>query len=58
MGGRSLRLTIQGQNLATLTDYRGLDPEVRSSVGSSLLQEDAFSQPLARYVTARLSASW
>ena len=58
LGASSLRLTVAGRNLVTWTNYSGADPEVGD--GGTLFPEsvDLFTQPLPRYVTARLSASW
>ena len=53
-----MALTVSGRNLATWTSYRGLDPEVNASGPEGLTREDLFTQPLARYWTARLDLSF
>ena len=48
-------LTLSGRNLATWTDYTGLDPEINESGGSSNFTQGEFNtQPPVRYFTARL----
>lgn len=48
-------LTIAGRNLATWTDYTGIDPEVNESGGSSGFNQNEFlTQPPPRTLTARL----
>jgi hypothetical protein len=54
-----LSLTLAGRNLATWTDYSGIDPEVSfSGHGSNHTSADFFTQPPVRYFTARISASF
>ena len=58
LGAADMALTVSGRNLATWTSYRGLDPEVNASGPEGLTREDLFTQPLARYWTARLDLSF
>ena len=44
---RSLRVYVTGQNLLTITDYTGFDPEA-NAFGASNLRIDYSSYPLAR----------
>ena len=56
--GGSATLTLVGRNLATWTDYTGLDPEVTSGGAQSPVRYDLFAQPLPRSVTARVDLAW
>ena len=58
LGARGLNLTLAGRNLATWTDYPGLDPEVNSSGGANFTTQEFFTQPAVRYFTARLTIDW
>ncbi len=52
-------LTLAGRNLATWTDYTGLDPEINESGGSSNFTQGEFNtQPPVRYFTARLDLTF
>ena len=55
---RSVRLTLAGRNLATWTDYSGLDPEINGGGPLGLAQGEVVTQPPLRYYTARLSVEW
>jgi len=57
LGAADLRLTLSGRNLATWSSYRGLDPEANAYGPAGLIVGDLFTQPLARYWTARLDLS-
>lgn len=49
---RSVRMYVQGQNLVTITDYSGLDPEVNTFSGSNTsLGTDFLVYPQAKTVT-------
>lgn len=50
----SARITLAGYQLATWTNYRGLDPEVGVSYGSSMLFATPFGQPLVPTWSLRL----
>jgi TonB-linked SusC/RagA family outer membrane protein len=54
-----LSLTLSGRNLASWTDYSGIDPEVSfSGHASNHTSADFFTQPPVRYFTARIAASF
>ncbi|CAA9312222.1 MAG: Outer membrane TonB-dependent transporter, utilization system for glycans and polysaccharides (PUL), SusC family [uncultured Gemmatimonadaceae bacterium] len=53
-----LSLTLSGRNLATFTDYTGLDPEVNSGGQANFSSFDFLSQPQVRYFTARLNLTF
>lgn len=54
-----LRLTIAGRNLATFTDYPGLDPETVEGGGSANFSQSEFNtQPPVRYLMLRLDYSF
>jgi TonB-dependent starch-binding outer membrane protein SusC len=49
-------LTLSGRNLATWTDYTGLDPEINESGGGANFTQGEFNtQPPLRYFTIRLN---
>jgi TonB-dependent starch-binding outer membrane protein SusC len=53
---RGASLTLAGRNLATWTDYTGLDPEINETGGLSNFTQGEFNtQPPVRYLTARLN---
>ena len=54
----ALSLTLSGRNLATFTDYTGLDPEVNSGGQLNFSSFDFLSQPQVRYFTARLNLTF
>ena len=55
----SLRLYVTGQNLFTITDYSGFDPEVNSQGNSNLqLGVDYNAYPSARAVLFGLNVSF
>ena len=55
----SLRLYVTGQNLITLTDYSGFDPEVNSQGNSNLqLGVDYNAYPSAKAVLFGLNVSF
>ena len=53
----ALRVYVTGQNLFTITDYGGFDPEA-NSLGSSNVRVDYSSYPLARTYLLGLTASF
>lgn len=55
VGGRSASLTLAGENLATFTGYRGIDPEINFAGGANASNADFFTVPPARRFTASLS---
>lgn len=52
------RLTLAGRNLATWTNYTGLDPEVNSTPTAQFSQSDFLTQPPLRVFSARLTLSF
>jgi TonB-dependent starch-binding outer membrane protein SusC len=54
----NLSLTLAGRNLATWTDYTGLDPEVNANAGNNFTTSDFLTQPPVRYLTARLNLNF
>jgi hypothetical protein len=56
---RGLRLTVAGRNLATWTDYDGLDPEAVEGGGNANFNQSEFNtQPPVRYLMLRLDYSF
>ena len=54
-----LRLTLAGRNLATFTDYPGLDPETVEGGGNANFSQSEFNtQPPVRYLMLRLDYSF
>jgi hypothetical protein len=52
-------VTLSGRNLATWTDYRGLDPEINESGGGANFTQGEFNtQPPLRYMTLRFNFSF
>jgi TonB-dependent starch-binding outer membrane protein SusC len=51
-------LTLAGRNLATWTDYTGLDPEVNANNGNLFSISDFLTQPPVRYFITRLSLNF
>ncbi|MDF1504366.1 SusC/RagA family TonB-linked outer membrane protein, partial [Roseisolibacter sp. H3M3-2] len=56
--GRELSLTLAGRNLATWTDYKGLDPEITSTPGANFTSSDFLTTPPARVFSARLNLAF
>jgi uncharacterized repeat protein (TIGR03847 family) len=56
---RGASLTLAGRNLATWTDYPGIDPEINETGSSSNFTQAEFNtQPPVRYLTARFNFSF
>jgi hypothetical protein len=54
-----MSLTVSGRNLATWTDYTGLDPEINSAgSGSNFGVSEFLTQPPVRYWTARINVNF
>jgi TonB-dependent starch-binding outer membrane protein SusC len=49
-----VRLTLAGRNLATWTDYSGVDPEAVETSGGNFHQSEFNTQPPVRYMMVRL----
>ena len=57
--GDRLSLTLSGRNLARVTDYTGVDPEVNEGFANNgFSQRDFLAQPLPRVVTFRLNLTF
>lgn len=54
----SASFTIAGRNLATWTDYTGIDPEANWATGSNFSQSEFLTQPPVRYWTTRLNLTF
>ena len=54
----NLSLTLAGRNLATWTDYKGLDPEVTSTPNQNFSTSDFLTLPPVRYFTARINLAF
>jgi TonB-dependent starch-binding outer membrane protein SusC len=54
----NIGLTLAARNLATWTDYTGLDPEVNSNAGTNFTTSDFLAQPPVRYFVARLNLNF
>jgi TonB-dependent starch-binding outer membrane protein SusC len=57
LGGKSLSLTVSGQNLATWTKYTGFDPEIANNP-TNFSTADFLTQPPVRRFTARINMSF
>lgn len=57
-GMDNISLTLSGRNLATWTDYRGLDPELNSGGQSNFNTFDFLGQPPVRHYVARIDLSF
>ena len=54
-----LRITLAGRNLATFTDYDGLDPETNETGGNSNFSQSEFNtQPPTRLFMVRFDYSF
>ena len=58
LGAEGLRLTLAGRNLATWTDYTGLDPELNFAGQANFATADFLTQPPLRHFTARVSVDF
>jgi TonB-dependent starch-binding outer membrane protein SusC len=58
VGATGLRLTLAGRNLATWTDYTGLDPELNFAGQANFSTADFLTQPPLRHWTARVSVDF
>lgn len=57
LGASRLEVSLAGRNVATWTDYRGLDPESTSLYWIPLAAIDNAAEPLPRRVSLRLTAT-
>ncbi len=58
LGVQALSLTLSGRNLATWTDYTGMDPEMNFAGQANFATADFLTQPPVRYLTARLNVTF
>ena len=58
VGVSGLSLTVAGRNLATWTDYSGLDPELNYGAQLNYNQAEFLTQPPVRYYTARVNVTF
>ncbi len=57
--GSNANITLSGRNLATWTDYSGMDPEINSAGSSDNFGISEFlTQPPIRYWTVRFNISY
>ena len=55
----NLRLYVNGQNLITITDYTGLDPELNTGANNQLVQGiELYAFPQARVFTFGLTGTF
>lgn len=54
----TMSLTLAGRNLATWTNYVGLDPEVTSTPNQNFSTSDFLTLPPVRYLTARVNLAF
>ncbi|HET7585928.1 MAG TPA: SusC/RagA family TonB-linked outer membrane protein [Gemmatimonadaceae bacterium] len=57
-GVEGLSLTLAGRNLATFTDYGGVDPEVNAVAQDNFSSTDFLSQPQVRRFNARITVQF
>ena len=57
IGASRASLVLTSRNLATWTDYTGLDPETNSSGGSNFTRFDLGGQPAVRFFSVRFNLS-
>lgn len=58
VGARTLSLTVTGRNLATWTNYTGVDPELNDAGQSNFNTADFLTQPPVRYFIARVNVTF
>jgi outer membrane receptor protein involved in Fe transport len=57
-GGQGVSLVLSGRNLATWTDYTGLDPELNQFGQDNFATREFLTQPPVKYFTARLNVNF
>lgn len=57
-GGSALSLTVSGRNLATWTNYTGIDPELNEAGQAPFTTAEFLTQPPVRYFIARVNVSF
>jgi hypothetical protein len=58
IGANALSFTLTGRNLATWTDYTGVDPELNTSGQTNFNTADFLTQPPVRYFIARVNMTF
>ncbi len=58
IGANALSFTLTGRNLATWTDYTGVDPELNTSGQTNFNTADFLTQPPVRYFIARVNVTF
>ena len=58
IGASTAELTLMGRNLATITDYFGVDPEINSQGRTNASSREFFSSGQTRTFTARFSVTY
>lgn len=58
IGANSLSLTVTGRNLATWTNYKGVDPELNDAGQANFNTADFLTQPPVRYFIARVNVTF
>ena len=58
IGANSLSFTVTGRNLATWTDYSGVDPELNDAGQSNFNTADFLTQPPVRYFIVRVNVTF
>jgi TonB-linked SusC/RagA family outer membrane protein len=58
MGGKSLVITAAGRNLATITNYTGIDPELNGVAQASFTTQDFLTQPPVRSFLFRFNVGF
>ncbi len=58
LGASRMSLTATGRNLATITDYSGLDPEVNGQGEANFAQREFLSIPPLRQFALRVNLTF
>ena len=58
LGGKSLVITAAGRNLATITNYTGIDPELNGVAQSNFTTQDFLTQPPVRSFIFRFNVGF
>ena len=58
IGASTLTFTVSGRNLATWTNYRGIDPELNEAGQNNFTVAEFLTQPPTRYFLARIAVTF
>jgi hypothetical protein len=58
LGASTLAFTVTGRNLATWTNYTGVDPELNNSGQTNFSTADFLTQPPVRYFLFRVNMTF